>query len=84
MLCQNPLCEKQVGEVSTGAWRRTPRRFCSDRCERDVWALKQVAAMLLPLGQSTAWNILQSLRNGGSEDKGQDEIVDPRANVSEV
>jgi len=59
--CQNPLCETRIGEVSTGTWRRTPRRFCSDHCQRDVRALRRVAAMLLALGQATAWKILEEL-----------------------
>ena len=46
---------------------------------KDFYALIRVAAMLLPVGQSTAWNILQSLKNGGTEDKAGAEIVDPGA-----
>jgi len=30
--------------------------------------------MLLPLGQSTAWEILQRIGNGGNEDKAGGEI----------
>ena len=78
--CQNPLCEKRIGEVSTGTWRRTPRRFCSGSCQRDDRVLRRVAAMLLPLGQAPAWEILQVLENGDTQGKAQVEIVNPGAN----
>ncbi len=41
----------------------------------DTWALRRVAVMLLPLGQSTAWEVLQRIGNGGNEDKAGGEIV---------
>jgi len=40
--------------------------------------------MLLSLGQSTAWNILEGMENGDTEDKAKGEIVNSRANVDEV
>ncbi len=80
--CQSPLCGKRIGDVPTGAWRRTPRRFCSNSCQQDVWALRRVAELLLPLGQVAAWEILKKLENGGSPGKGEGEgeIIDPGAN----
>ena len=72
--CSNPVCENPVVSHPRAA---RPRRFCSNECKLDGWAFKRVAEMLLPLGQSTAWNILQSLQKGGSEDKAQGEIVNP-------
>jgi len=68
--CRNPLCTVPLGER-----KRKPRRFCCDGCKMDTWAFRRVAAMLLPLGQSTAWEILQSMGNGDTEDKARGEIV---------
>jgi hypothetical protein len=57
--CHNPICEVPIEERRQG-WRRTPRRFCSDRCKRDAWALRKVAALLLPLGMAPSWEILKA------------------------
>ena len=49
----------------------------------DNWALRRVAAKLLPLGPGGVWEILK-LGNGGSPGKAQGEILNPGANESEV
>jgi len=41
----------------------------------DTWALRRLAAKLLLLGPAGAWEILQSLKNGDSQDKARVEIV---------
>jgi len=74
--CSNPLCENPVVSHPRAA---RPRRFCSNECKLDGWAFKRVAEMLLPLGPSTAWDILQSLKNRGAQVKPQGEIVNPGA-----
>ena len=40
--CQNPI-EPLVPKDGKKVWRRTPRRFCSDRCRMDNWFLTQAA-----------------------------------------
>ena len=75
--CLSPVCENPV---ETHPKALHPRRFCSNQCKLDTWAFRRVAAMLLPLGQSTAWEILQRIGNGGNEDKAGGEIVDHGAN----
>jgi len=50
----------------------------------DNWALRRLAGKLEPRGPAGAWELLQKLGNQGSPGKGEGEIVNPGANVSEV
>ena len=76
--CLSPVCDNPV---ETHPKALHPRRFCSNQCKMATWALRWVAAMLLPLGQSTGWETLQCMGNGGNEDKAGGEIVPPEANL---
>ncbi len=42
--CQN-LIEPVVSEDGERTWRRTPRKFCSDQCQRDNWILNEAAKL---------------------------------------
>jgi len=46
----------------------------------DAWALRRLAAKLVPLGPAGAWEILHSLESRGGDDKAKAEIVNPEAN----
>ena len=65
-ICSNPLCEHPVVTHPKAIYRR---RFCCNQCNMDTWALRRVAEMLLPHGQARAWEILEGMENGGSEDR---------------
>ena len=59
--CENPLCSNLVEPASTGGgnhWRRTPRKFCSDQCKSDAWAIRRVRALLEPLPADKQHEIL--------------------------
>jgi len=43
----------------------------------DSWALRRLAAKLVPMGPAGAWEILHSLESRGGDDKAQAEIVNP-------
>jgi len=47
--CKNPNCqnliEPIVSENGERVWRRIPRKFCSDQCQRDNWILNQAAKL---------------------------------------
>lgn len=60
--CQNPLCK--VDLPSEGKPKRN-RRFCSNECKLDGWALRKAAELLLPKGQEEAWNMLLGM-NGAN------------------
>jgi len=70
--CSNPLCKTPV---VTHPRAIHPRRFCSNECKLDTWALRQAAKLLLSLGLVTGWEVLEGLKGGGSEDKVGAEIV---------
>jgi len=80
-VCSNPVCENLVVSHPRAA---RPRRFCSNECKLNGWAFKRVAEMLLPLGPARAREILDNLTNEDTQGKGQVEIVNPRAIVSEI
>ena len=43
-------------------WRRTPRRFCSDGCKMDAYALRRVARLLKGYSPSDVYEILMEAR----------------------
>ncbi len=59
--CLNPVCGKPVEPISEGAWRRTPRRFCSDRCKNETSVIKRAARLLAGLSQGRVTEILMEL-----------------------
>jgi hypothetical protein len=53
--CENPLCDSRFQPSGTCMQKR---RFCSDRCRMDHWVLNRAARLLSPLGEETAWEVL--------------------------
>ncbi len=47
--CQNPFC-KSIIEALPDGWRRTKRRYCSNRCKLDGYALRRAEALLNKVG----------------------------------
>jgi hypothetical protein len=43
--CLSPFCNNEI-ESEGENWRRTPRKFCSDGCKTDTWALRKAADLL--------------------------------------
>jgi len=88
-LWENPICENQIEPITPDngkrAWRRTPRRFCSDQCKMDSLALRRAARVLWPLGPQRTWQIVRALGNPVDSDfphtgdKAKGEIGKPRA-----
>jgi hypothetical protein len=56
--CQGPVCPNRVEPIPEG-WRRTVRRFCSDRCKMDAWAIRRVRKLL---ENATDEQVLEILR----------------------
>jgi len=50
--CQKPFC-KSIIEALPDGWRRTKRRYCSNRCKLDGYALRRAKALLAKVGIST-------------------------------
>ena len=47
--CQKPFC-KSIIEALPDGWRRTKRRYCSNRCKLDGYALRRAEALLNRVG----------------------------------
>ena len=47
--CQNPFCKSVIEPLPDG-WRRTKRRYCSNRCKLDGYALRRAKALLSKVG----------------------------------
>jgi hypothetical protein len=51
--CGNPVCQKLIEELPCNgrkSWRRTPRKFCSDRCKRDGYVLRRAREIIFKIG----------------------------------
>lgn len=59
--CGNPFCDTAIKPLA-GRWRRTQRRFCSNHCKMIGWAIRTIAALLVPLGRDKAWEILTEVK----------------------
>ena len=47
--CGNPFCESAIDPLPDG-YRRTMRRYCSDRCRMDAYALRRAKVLLNRVG----------------------------------
>ena len=47
--CQNPFCKSVIEPLPDG-WRRTTRRYCSNRCKLDGYAVRRAKALLNKVG----------------------------------
>ena len=62
--CLNPVCGRPVEPIAEGTWRRTPKRFCSDRCKNETSVLRRAAKLLDGLSQGRVRQILKGLNPG--------------------
>jgi hypothetical protein len=73
--CTNPLCENPIESDNGKSWRRTPKKFCSDNCKSDVWALRKAADLIFALPAEKKLEVLEivaSLSNQ-RENKGENQ-----------
>ena len=47
--CRKPFCKSVIEPLPDG-WRRTKRRYCSNRCKLDGYALRRAKALLNKVG----------------------------------
>ena len=57
---QSPVCDSAIEPLGNG-WRRTERRYCSDRCRMNAWIIPRAANLLMHL---PAGRLLDVLKNG--------------------
>ena len=65
--CGNPVCSNLIELEEEGTWRRTPRKYCSDRCKMDGWAIKHARDLLASLPEDRRREILTTGRNMADE-----------------
>jgi hypothetical protein len=62
--CGNPVCQGAIDDLPQSnkkVWRRTPRKYCSNRCKREGWILAQAAKILFKLEPAEWWKILHAI-----------------------
>jgi len=63
-VCANPVCQGAINDLSQSnkkTWRRTPKKYCSNRCKREGWILAQAAKILFKLEPAEWWEILRAI-----------------------
>ena len=67
--CGSPVCSNVIEPEGENRWRRTPKKFCSDECKRDAWAIRRVSALLKSLPAEQRLEILfgQNHREASNE-----------------
>lgn len=55
--CGNPICGNLI-EPTKGNWRRTPKKFCCDKCRTDGWAIRRARDLLASLPEDRRREIL--------------------------
>ena len=65
--CGNPVCSNLIELEEKGTWRRTARKYCSDRCKMDGWAIRRARDLLASLPEDTRREILATGRNTADE-----------------
>jgi hypothetical protein len=85
--CSSPICNNEI-EPEGENWRRTPRKFCSERCKTDAWAIRKTADLLSGLPTEKKIEILGAVssRNNQCEINGNNhcEITVPKAYVCRI
>jgi hypothetical protein len=69
--CSSPICNNEIKPEGEN-WRRTPKKFCSDQCKTETWAIRKTADLLSGFPTEKKIEILSaiSLRNNQCEING--------------
>ena len=64
--CSSPLCNNGI-EPEGKNWRRTPKKFCSDLCKTNTWALRRTAYLLSGLPIEKKIEILSNISSRNNQ-----------------
>jgi hypothetical protein len=83
--CLSPLCDNAIAPGGDN-WRRTPKKFCSDQCKTNTWALRRTADLLCSLPIERKIEILGSVssRNNQCEINGNNRCKITVGNEGEI
>jgi hypothetical protein len=71
--CTNPLCENPIESDNGKSWRRTPKKFCSDKCRVDVWALRKTADLLSAFSADRKLEVLEVVTSVNNQRKSSED-----------
>jgi len=89
----SPICNNEIEDrltekstVKKRAWRRTPKKFCSDQCKTDTWAIRKTAELLSGFPTEKKIEILDAVssRNNQYEINGNNHCEINRGNYHET
>jgi hypothetical protein len=61
--CANPVCSNLIPSEGENEWRRTPKKFCSDECRTDAWAIRRTRKLLAPLSEDKQQEIKTNVKS---------------------
>jgi hypothetical protein len=61
--CLNPICNAELGPR-----HRRSKKYCSDRCRLDGWALARAARLLFKI-EPARWHEILQITDGGEKPK---------------
>ena len=64
--CSSPICNNEI-EPEGENWRRTPKKFCSERCKTDAWAIRKTAHLLSGLPTGKKIEILEAVSSRNNQ-----------------
>jgi hypothetical protein len=83
--CLSPVCNNQI-EPEGKNWRQTPKKFCSERCKTETWALRKTADLLSCFSAEKKIEILSAVssRNNQYETNGDNHCESTVENQRDV
>jgi len=64
--CFSPICNNEI-EPEGENWRRTPRKFCSNYCKTNAWAIRKTAHLLSGLPTEKKIEILEAVSSRNNQ-----------------
>jgi len=75
--CGSPICSNLIEPEGENQWRRTPKKFCSNRCKSDAWAIRRARELLEPFPAEQRQGILfgeNQMKPNGIAERNQHEF----------
>lgn len=64
--CSSPICNNEI-EPEGENWRRTPKKFCSDQCKTEAWAIRKTADLLSGFPNEKKIEILSAISSRNNQ-----------------
>jgi hypothetical protein len=80
--CINPVCSNPIESGTGSSWRRTPKKFCCDKCKTAVWALRKAADLLSSIPADKKLVILELVASRGDQQESKEEEQHKRSDYN--